>query len=49
MTEFKRTVAEVEAIAEELQMEWDVEKELGLKKECAKPLPCSLLVLLSHE
>ncbi len=39
MTEFKRTVAVVEAIAEELQMEWNVEQELDLKQECAKPLP----------
>eukprot|EP01084_Bolivina_argentea_P108787 194434_1 len=32
MTEFKRTVAVVEAIAEELQMEWNVEQELDLKQ-----------------
>ncbi len=39
MTEFKRTVAEVEAMAEELQMEWNVEQELDLKQECTNPLP----------
>ncbi len=39
MTEFKRTVDKVEAIAEELQMERKVEEELDLKQECAKSLP----------